>query len=464
MTQRDLMERQGGQAARKQTSAAKQNPPPVPDCIHRSFAPVGKIKCNCSHQPEVFGCEESWIVSGYCMKTLPVQPGDGPIVMPDGSLVTPADDRMQSFVPWPLRDGDTPAPWNVIVCQTCPRRKEPPPHLATIRRLGIRGDFEPETGRCDILNVATDEQQWVQHAVDWHNSAPSGMRSCYANRKKLPSIVEMIEATACRLLACHTTICDPSVVEAAAMAFPSVKFWVVYHGSQVSMNVNSTWMRNQTAFLAMTKRLSNVWYGTPEPTAPFARLGYDRFQTWPNTIPFEMPTEPLSMQDPPVLAIAGRGDVIKAHASAVLAAGLVAKQRPIVLESFVKDASTALNDLATAAGISIAKKPYLPSSQFREHLRRSVSVVLDATMTEATQYVGLDALSQGRPVVGSQTIRYLPREWQADPNDPADIARVALMFLDDYPRYSAEALRLGGEIRDRQRDAYHAAIERILNT
>jgi glycosyltransferase involved in cell wall biosynthesis len=99
---------------------------------------------------------------------------------------------------------------------------------------------------------------------------------------------------------------------------------------------------------------------------------------------------------------------------------------------------------------------------FRKYILESVSVVLSSSLTDADQYVGRDAISQGRPVVGSQTIRYLPRDWQADPNDPADIARVAVQMLDNYERYCREAVRLAHEIRDRQREAYHRAIERIL--
>jgi glycosyltransferase involved in cell wall biosynthesis len=336
--------------------------------------------------------------------------------------------------------------------------------LANLRRLGIHGDFDPETGHCDYVNVATSEQQWVQHAVDWHNSVPDGMRHCYANHKKMPNIPAILDATKCRLLACHTTISEPGDVEAAAVAYPSVKFWIIYHGSQASRGVNQGWMKNQRLFLDLSRRLPNVWYGTPEPTAPFAEFGYDRFLTWPNTIPFKIPETPAALSVPPVLLIAGRGDVIKARATAVLAAGLVAKKRPITLAIAVNSNAGPLDDLAAAVGITVSKQPYRSSAKFREYLRGSVAVVLNATMTEAMQYVGLDALSQGRPVVGSQTIRYLPPEWQADPNDPADIARVAMMFLDDYERYSAEALRLGCEIRDRQREAYHAAIAKILGS
>jgi len=465
MTQRELAARlnqnQDTQPQRKAAEAARRGNVPEVQCIHRDTEAAGKLKCSCSQQPVVYACSNPFVFSGYCTTSLPTQPGDGPIVRADGSRVTPADSRFPSFLPMPLRDGETPRPCDVVVCASCPHMVEPPPHIKRLRQLGIKGDYD-ESGHCDLVNVSTSEQQWVQHAIDWHNSTPPGMRHCYASHKNLPEIAAILDATKCRLLACHTTIAEPNAVEAAAADYPDVKFWVVYHGSQASMGTNARWMKNQRAFLELTTRLPNVWYGTPEPTAPFSDLGYKRFLTWPNTIPFESPISPPEIQDPPVLLIAGRGDVIKARATSVLAAGLIAKQRPITLSAAIQDNASPLVDLAAAAGVALNRQPYRTSAAFREYLKASVSVVLNATMTEAMQYVGLDALSQGRPVVGSQTIRYLPREWQADPNDPRDIARVAMMFLDDYPKYSEQALRLGCEIRDRQRDAYHAAIKRIL--
>jgi len=58
---------------------------PVLHCLHRAWTPDGKIKCSCSNQPEVFACDNPWMSSGFCTPTMPVQAGDGPIALPDGS-------------------------------------------------------------------------------------------------------------------------------------------------------------------------------------------------------------------------------------------------------------------------------------------------------------------------------------------------------------------------------------------
>lgn len=459
MTIRERLAKQG-----KEPKQAKPVPAPViPDvqCVHRSWNPVGKIRCNCSHQPVVYGCDCTFVASGYATPQLPQKPGDGPILLADGTKLLPVDDRYPSFLPMPLREGESPRPCDVVICSTCPYRVDPPPHIATLRRLGIVGNYEPDTGHCDILHIAIGNQKWVQHASDWAAASPESMRSCTINVNRIDDLGPAIEFTGCKLLIGHAASFNPSVVEEAARKFPNVRFWVVYHGSQNSMVTNALWMQNQLKFLELTDSLPNFWYGTPEPTAPFG-LWYKKFKRYPNTFPFEMPDSPRTLHDPPVLLFGGRSDVIKGHAASILAAAIIAKDRPIRLESMVEGNPSTMSNLATAAKIQLYPQPYRTSSAFRDYFRNSVSVLLNPSLTDAFQYVGMDALIQGCPVVGSQTIRYLPREWQADPNDPYDIARIATMFLDDYDRYSAEALRIAREVRDRQLVEYHQCIDQIL--
>ena len=448
------------QALRKDVPAVVQ---PVLHCVHRAWTPSGKIKCSCSNQPEVFVCENPWVSSGYCTPTMPVQAGDGPIVMADGSRIDPADNRFRTFMPWPLREGEHPHMAAVVVCSTCPRRADPPPHILKLKQIGAQGNWNAD-GHADIVNVLTTAEQWQQHARDYTDSSPDGFLSCHVATQKQPNLIAIAEATRCRLMNIHTAWADPVKVAEVATAFPSVKFWCVLHGSQNSMCAIPRWSKQQRELLELSERMPNVWYGTPEPAADFGKFGWTRYKFWPNTIPFDMPESPPPQPDIPLLLIAGRDEAIKGRACQVLAGAIVAKQRTVKVASSVSGNVGCLADVAKAARLELDVQKYRTPIAFRKYLRDSVSVVLNSTMTEATQYVGLDALSQGRPVVGSPAIWYLPKSWMADPNDPADIARVACMFLDDYPRYSAEALRLGIEIRDRQAEAYRTAIEHILGS
>ena len=464
MTQRELAARlnqnHDTQPQRKAAEAARRGNAPEVQCIHRDTEAAGKLKCSCSQQPVVYACSNPFVFSGYCTPTLPTQPGDGPIVRADGSKLTPADKRFPSFLPMPLRDGETPRPCDVVVCESCPHLVEPPAHIKRLRQLGIKGDYD-EAGHCDILHVIPPAEHWVQHATDYLNSSPDGMASCSCPRVRV-NASELIEATKCKILISHTGETEVASLITAAEAFPDVRIWCVLHGSQNSMCHNMRFASYQAEALAASQRLPNFWYGTPELTADFTRFGYERYLHWPNPMPFKQPSVAPPITDPPVLLISARDDIIKGNAVKVLAAGLVAQSRLIAVHAAIKGGGSQLHKTADVAGIKLVSQPIRTQIKFREYIHEQVAVVLSSSLTDADQYVGRDSLSQGRPVVGSQTIRYLPREWQADPNDPRDIARVAMMFLDDYPRYSEQALRLGCEIRDRQRDAYRDAIARIL--
>jgi hypothetical protein len=453
--------------------SANQQPPvrviaaplaPEAECIHRSCTSVGKIKCGCSSSPEVFTCAEPWVTSGYCSPNDPTPgkfPPEGPIMLPDGTKLTPADDRRPLYNTWPLRNGEAPRIWDVPICSTCPKRIVPPPHIKRIRELGINGNWEPDTGYADIVHVVPDQEHWIQHAWDYAHSLPSHLCACWMPAKAFTDVAKIIDATACRMIITNLHLGSVSLIIDAAKAFPSVKFVVVYHGTQNQIHI-AVYGPDQCEIISKIGDIPNLWYGSVEPTSPWGELGCPRFFHWPNTMPFDPPSGPAPTIDPPTLLLAGRACIEKAHTASLLAAALVNKQRPIRLQAAIKSGVGVLRKVAAVAGIELTEQPWRRQVDFRKWVRTNVSITLQPSLCDSFNYVALDSLSQGRPVVGSKTIRYLPDSWQADPNDPADIARVAMMFLDDYDRYSADALRIACEVRDRQRDEYRKLLERIF--
>ena len=65
--------------------------------------------------------------------------------------------------------------------------------------------------------------------------------------------------------------------------------------------------------------------------------------------------------------------------------------------------------------------PWLPLVKWLEFLR-CVDVGLQCSFSESFNYVAIEHLAAGVPVVGSSATRYLPKEWQADPERPEEIA------------------------------------------
>ena len=91
----------------------------------------------------------------------------------------------------------------------------------------------------------------------------------------------------------------------------------------------------------------------------------------------------------------------------------------------------------------------------------TVSVVLQPSLTESFNYVALESMSRARPCVGSPVIRYLPSDWQPDPNDPQAIADATVAILSDYEEQSARAYRIAEMVADEQNAAFSELVQRL---
>ena len=150
---------------------------------------------------------------------------------------------------------------------------------------------------------------------------------------------------------------------------------------------------------------------------------------------------------------------------AVLAAGLINRQRPCrVLTVIDGPHRESLEAVAVTARVPIAHEPWLAWPDFMSLIRDRVTLTLCPSLTDSFNYVAWDSLAQGRPVIGSAAIRYLPAVWMADPNDPADIAERALRVLDDYPAASRCAGNVSTLLARVQQKAYVSMLERVTGS
>lgn len=222
----------------------KQTPLPTPQdvqCVYRSWSSAGKIRCNCSSQPEVWGCVNRFVTSGYCTPRLPQQPGEGPIVYPDGSKVVPADTRYPSFLPMPLNEGEKPRPCDVVVCNSCPYRVDPPPHIARLKALGIVGDHDPETGRCDVLHVMPATNPKPDRVA-----VPGDRRQCVVTAGRDKLLADLVDATDCGLLIVYANAAAMQAVSFLVGTLPALKVWMVAQDARQKQEV-----------------IPNVWYDLP---------------------------------------------------------------------------------------------------------------------------------------------------------------------------------------------------------
>lgn len=92
--------------------------------------------------------------------------------------------------------------------------------------------------------------------------------------------------------------------------------------------------------------------------------------------------------------------------------------------------------------LRVVQTGWLPWPAFRR-LVRTIDLVLQVSYTETFNVVAADAVAEGVPVVASTAIDWVPRWWQAEADEPLDVARVAERLLRDphAARHGREALR-----------------------
>lgn len=84
-------------------------------------------------------------------------------------------------------------------------------------------------------------------------------------------------------------------------------------------------------------------------------------------------------------------------------------------------------------GLEWAKLIEVPWQSWSD-FRRTISycdLAMQPSLSETFNLVSADAIAEGVPVVGSDAIEWLPREWQARPDDMEDVARTGMGLLAD---------------------------------
>ena len=234
-------ERQQARANGTLVEPAKENRatplPPLPQCEFRGWEAIGKMHCNCSHQPEVWECFCPLIPSGLCSPTRGSAREFGKLIYPDG---TKGDETLNTFR---FREGrsDSPRDYEVVYCDSCPHQTDPPPQIARLKRLGIVGNHDPATGTCDVLHVMPPP------AAKPERIEVAGMgRQCVVIAARDKPLSELVEATSCRLLIVYGAAASPGAVKEVATANEHLKVWMVAQDARLKR-----------------QEIANVWYDLP---------------------------------------------------------------------------------------------------------------------------------------------------------------------------------------------------------
>lgn len=190
-------------------------------CIHRSVRPVGKLKCSCSNAPEVYRCNEPWVESGFCLPVFSDIYSEG-LIVSGGEQISPSDDRMKKFVPWVLKEGETPQSWQVIACSRCAKKKEPTEAVSKLMRFGVQGAYDGQTGCADVLSLYSSKKMPHRRVL-----IPERLRHVQVDMggTQAVDLNECLRITACMLVIVYESACSRKLIEQVASENAGVMLW-----------------------------------------------------------------------------------------------------------------------------------------------------------------------------------------------------------------------------------------------
>lgn len=244
--------------------------------------------------------------------------------------------------------------------------------------------------------------------------------------------------------------------------YKTVQFVTVNHSSQSHLCYAPTWLGSQNAFLRLVQEMPNCWLASPDERNIIRRLlDIDRCIYLPNTV--ALPTHPGDTKTPVVfrLLMAGRRDMIKNFPNQIVAAAIASKAIPLELHICVRGESKDLLDMARLAGVHAELVKWSDRSSHEERLS-SYHIGLQSSFSESFNYVAIELMARGVPVVGSPAIRYLPQHWQANPDDPMEIADTIVKLAKDWENERLLARRVAEDVAETNAIAFKMQLTEIL--
>lgn len=260
----------------------------------------------------------------------------------------------------------------------------------------------------------------------------------------------------------HTYHVPAIEIHKAAIEFSETTFVSVCHSSLNHLFGKQTAEHERSLDLCL--RLPNVWYATPEAIeSAYRKIGYERYVQFPNPMVVTNRKPAFVERDPDTVLLSGRSDIVKAFPAASLAAGILANERGVQVMVLTKGKGrTCIEPFLRSAHIKAEWLPWGTCEEFANTMRRRVSLVLQPSLTESFNYVALEAMLEGVPVVGSPTIRFLPPSWQADPNDPESIVRAANEILNNRRQAAELAYAVGRRVAHDQNAALEKLVRKLM--
>eukprot|EP00913_Durusdinium_trenchii_P005642 g5260.t1 len=313
-----------------------------------------------------------------------------------------------------------------------------PPDVTQADVLLVFGP-SPEPGFFEIRGAAVTDRLRV-HGIS---------AACLAMQDRtVAPLQEAIDTLRPRLLVNRAMCIDAAVVRELAGRNPGVRFVAVNHSSQSDLMRVPRWINDQVAHVELAAERTNCWFGHVDERNHVARMtDLPRAIWFPNCVRLPPVAAERPLHDPPVVGLTCVARVLKNLPNQIVAMGIANRRTPLHARfSLHKSDQRQIARLADFAGLEYSSAAWRDWSDFMASLVSEIDVGLQCSFTESFNYVGLEHMLCGKPVIGSPALRYLPYRWQANPDAPEAIADLLLRVFEDYDTESQHARTVALEL------------------
>ena len=314
-------------------------------------------------------------------------------------------------------------------------------------------DYTCPRGRWDehvdiLYGINSHNQEWVESkahvpvAMLNDNGISAVVFHVYGQARE--TIAAAIERNTPRVVVNCAMFIQAGRVENLARQFADVQWVTSCHSSQSDLARNPSWLKHQFRFLDLARRRDNCHYAlVDERTGFYDAFCCPRLIHLNNCVPLPDVEPHRGPHDPPVVSLICEFRSLKNLPNQLTALALARKRARFRLLLAIKNDQEALvTAYARNVGLDPDVRTWQSWRDYRAMVAEEIDVGMQVSFTESFNFVALDHLLAGKPVVGSPAIRYLPGKWQANPDDPEDIAKRLVRMLTRYKEHSDLASRV----------------------
>lgn len=321
-------------------------------------------------------------------------------------------------------------------------------------------------GRVDVLSLIGNFPTWVEYRGHRQRNflAKHGIRHGWTHYPQQVRLKREIEQRTPKVVLNETWMATPETVAKLADAFPAVKFVNLTHG--VPGVIASHRSGEFYDFQLLAQDRANCFFGhvmredrtISPPACKVVRL--PNFLELPDGLPEKQAGGPFTV------SLIARNTPDKnwgTMAAAVMEAARSMELQVLACSPEFNRSTDAHIDALLRRGIPCTVLPWKDWGTYLHAVASSADVNLTASLAESFCLIPLEHCLLGKPVITSPAVEWVPRKWQASPQDPAALAAVIKSLRAGYRRASRKARKLGRKITAENHKALLSNLNQLLN-